>query len=135
MYGICLVLLVKLQYLLPILRWRQACIRLEVAAESSLVRETQLVGNLLNGHLLLVAQQHLGLHHDITADPLSGGDTGMLLDDGSKVLGCKVHQVGIEPYLSALMVVAVYGLVESGEQFFLRRRLVMADAVLATVVL
>ena len=104
-------------------------------AESSLVRESQLVGNLLNCHLLLVAQQHLGLHHDITADPLACGDTSMLLDDGSKMLGREVHQVGIEPNFATLMVVAVYGLVESGEQFFLRRRLVIADTVLAAVVL
>lgn len=125
----------NISHALPVLRGRQSGVGLEVAAERGLVGESEVMGNLLNGHLTVMAQHGFGLDDDVTIDPLEGSSARLQLDDSGKVLGREVEQVGIETHLAALTVMLFDGVVERGEEFFARRWAVCLNAVLAPIFL
>ena len=72
---------------LPILRGGHPGPKLEEAAERGLLIESQHIADLLNGEVLPVGEQRLGLQRQILVDALTCPYAYLRLDDRGKVLG------------------------------------------------
>ena len=78
-----------------VLRGRHARVALEVAAEERLVREVQVVGDLLYAHRR-VFEQGFGLQNHIVVDPLRNRLSADALDERGEVFGRDAELAGVE---------------------------------------
>ena len=86
----------------PELAGRHARFAAEVAAESGLLFETQHVGDGLHGEVATYMEQHLGLGHNVSVNPMSCGVSCFLFNDGAEMFGRQAGFLGIETHVTML---------------------------------